>query len=183
MSRIGVKTIVIPDSVTVSIDKGRITVKGPKGELQLAIHPSVVVEMVEKEIVVKPRNISEPKSSALWGTFRVLISNMVTGVTSGFEKKLELIGTGYKSSVSGKKLILELGYSHSIEMEAPAGIQFMAEKNIISVSGIDKQLVGEIAAQIRGKRKVEPYKGKGLRYQGEEVRRKVGKRAAGEGDK
>lgn len=183
MSRVGVKTITIPDSVTVSLDKERITVKGPKGELYLGIHPSVIIEMADKVVTVKPKDIKEPKSSALWGTFRVLVSNMVTGVTDGFEKKLELIGTGYKSSVSGKKLVLELGYSHPIEMIAPEGIQFVAEKNIITVAGIDKQLVGEIAAQIRGKRKVEPYKGKGLRYQGEEVRRKVGKRAAGEGDK
>lgn len=182
MSRVGVWPIEITSAVTFMFSAGKVTVKGPKGELSLELHPTMTVEQKDNQLLVRPKDESV-KNSALWGTSRMLIANMVKGVTEGYEKKLELNGTGYKSSVSGKKLVLELGYSHPVEVVAPEGIQFAAEKNVITVSGIDKQLVGEISAQIRSKRKVEPYKGKGIRYAGEFVRRKVGKRAAGEGDK
>ena len=182
MSRVGVWPIEIADNVQFRAESDTVTVKGPKGELSMKLHPTIEVEMKDKAVVVSLKNKAQ-KNTALWGTSRMLIANMVKGVTEGYEKKLELFGTGYKSSVSGKKLVMELGYSHPVEIDAPEGIQFTAEKNIITVAGIDKQLVGETAAQIRSKRKVEPYKGKGLRYSGEIVRRKVGKRAAGEGDK
>jgi len=117
------------------------------------------------------------KTGALWGTFRSLVDNMIQGVINGFEKKLEIQGVGYRASLEKNKLILNLGFSHSIEIEAPKGIDFNVEKNIITISGINKQLVGQIAANIRAKRKPEPYKGKGIRYQGEVVRRKAGKKA------
>jgi large subunit ribosomal protein L6 len=148
----------------------------------LGLKRGVKIEKKEKTVVLSLEKTTK-EAKSLWGTYWALITNMVKGVTEGYEKKLELNGTGYKVSVSGKKLLLELGYSHPITIEAPEGISFMVEKNVITVLGIDKQVVGEIAAQIRSKRKVEPYKGKGLRYIDEFVRRKSGKKAAGEGAK
>jgi len=182
MSRIGRKKIKVPDSVKIKLEKGNIEIKGPKGELKLDIHKNIKVSQEDEYIMVEPKNIEKPGSKALWGTVRMLINNMIKGVTDGYEKKLELQGTGYKVAVSGKKLTMELGFSHAVEIEAPEGIEFLVEKNIITVSGIDKQLVGEMAAQIRSKKKPEPYKGKGIRYVGEYVRRKTGKKAVGEDD-
>ncbi|MFH1183349.1 MAG: 50S ribosomal protein L6 [Candidatus Moraniibacteriota bacterium] len=184
MSRIGKKPIIIPDGVkvtTASAGKGKTEVKvqGPKGELTTLLPQAIDLAMKEKEIEVK-LNPKFQKFSPLWGTARAILANLIEGVTQGYEKKLELQGTGYKVNLEGKKLILDLGYSRSVEFPAPEGIDFAVEKNIITVSGIDKQLVGETAAQIRKKRKVEPYKGKGLRYVGEIVRRKEGKKAVGE---
>lgn len=181
MSRVGLKPIEIPEGVEVKVEKSKVTVKGPKGKLSLDCHRNIEVKVKDKEIEVKPKNMEKPQAKALWGTFRVLVANLIKGVTEGYEKKLEVEGTGYKVSVAGKKLVMELGFSHPVEIEAPEGINFSVEKNEITVSGIDKQVVGEIAAQIRAKRKVEPYKGKGIKYVGEFVRRKEGKRVVSEG--
>lgn len=178
MSRIGKQPIQIPESVDVKIDNDLIVVKGSKGELSRKIHSEVVLEIKDKQIIV---NLKESKipNTAIWGTFRSLIANMVAGVNKGFEKKLIFEGVGYRASVSGNKLVLNLGYSHPIEIEAPKGIEFKVEKNTIIISGADKQLVGEITANIRDKRKPEPYKGKGIRYENEIIRRKTGKKAIG----
>lgn len=184
MSRIGKKSIELPEGVkfsTAPAGKGKIeiTVQGPKGELNQLLPQAVDFKVGEKEIEVK-LNPKFSKMNALWGTARAILANMIVGVTEGYEKKLELQGTGYKVNLQGDKLVLDVGYSRSVEMPTPTGIKFGVEKNIITVSGIDKQLVGETAAQIRKVRKVEPYKGKGIRYVGEIVRRKVGKKAVGE---
>ena len=177
MSRIGKQPIKIPENVEVKISEDLIMVKGPKGELSQKIKPEIKVELKDKELRINP--IKETKSiRALWGLFRVLIFNMIKGVTEGFEKKLEIGGVGYRSSLPGKKWVMNLGYAHPVEVEAPKDIEFKMEKNMITVSGIDKQLVGQIAADIRAKRKPEPYKGKGIHYLGEIVRRKAGKKAA-----
>jgi len=177
MSRIGKQPISILDQVDVKINDDLMIVKGPKGELKQALVSEIVVEIKEKEIIIKPKN--ESGSNAMWGTYRALIANMIKGVVDGFEKKLIFEGVGYRAVVEGKKLVLNLGYSHPIEIDAPNGIEFKVEKNTITISGIDKQLVGEVAANIRDKRKPEPYKGKGIRYDGEIIRRKVGKKAIG----
>jgi len=177
MSRIGKQPISIPDQVDVKINDDLIIVKGPKGELKQVLVPEIIIEIQEKEIIIKPKK--ESGSNALWGTYRALIANMIKGVVDGFEKKLIFEGVGYRAVVEGKKLVLNLGYSHPVEMNVPDGIEFKVEKNTITISGIDKQLVGEVAANIRDKRKPEPYKGKGIRYDGEIIRRKVGKKAIG----
>ncbi|MFH2014138.1 MAG: 50S ribosomal protein L6 [Patescibacteria group bacterium] len=174
MSRIGKQPIIIPDNIDVKINDNLILVKGPRGELQETIHPDVSVEIKDKEIILKNNN-----NSAIWGTMRSLIFNLIKGVSDGFEKKLIYEGVGYKAILEGKKLVLSLGYSHPIEIEAPHGIEFKIEKNTITISGINKQLVGQVAADIRSKRKPEPYKGKGIRYENEIIRRKTGKKAAG----
>lgn len=184
MSRIGKRPITIPDGVKVTVapaGKGNLELKtrGPKGELTQLIKGVVNFDVADKEIKVK----LDPKFShltALWGTARALLANMIKGVMEGFEKKLELQGTGYKMNLQGNKLVLEVGFSHPVEFIPAEGIKLEIEKNIITVSGIDKQLVGETAAQIRRARKAEPYKGKGLRYVDEIVRRKEGKKAVGE---
>lgn len=177
MSRIGKQPIQIPEGVEVKIEPGEIQVKGAKGELKQEISPLIEVISQDKEILVKPKGKSK-KELALWGLFRALIFNMVAGVSQGFEKKLEIEGTGYRAALEGKKLVLNLGFSHPIELEAPDDIEFQVEKNLITVSGIDKQLVGQIAAKIRSFRRPEPYKGKGIHYLGEVIRRKVGKKAS-----
>lgn len=183
MSRIGKQPIQIPDNVEIKINEDLVVVKGPKGELSQKIRPEIKVEFKElsnkeksKELQVSPNKKSK-NTSALWGLTRTLIFNMIKGVTEGFEKKLEIEGVGYRVSIGGNKLVLSLGFSHPIEVEAPKGIDFKVDKNTIIVSGISKQLVGQVAADIRMKRKPEPYKGKGIRYSGEVVRRKVGKKA------
>ncbi|MBU2025880.1 MAG: 50S ribosomal protein L6 [Patescibacteria group bacterium] len=180
MSRIGKQPIEIPSGVEVNVKGQELKVKGQKGELVLNCHKNIEIRKDAKELVLKPKSLEKPGALALWGTYRMLVFNMIEGVTRGFEKKLELQGTGYKVSVSGKKLVMELGFSHSVEVEAPEGINFSVEKNQITVSGIDKQMVGQVAADIRAKKKVEPYKGKGIRYLDEFVRRKEGKKVAGE---
>jgi large subunit ribosomal protein L6 len=183
MSRIGKQPIVIPENVEVKIGEDEIKVKGPQGELTQSIPPQIKLILKDsstgqKELQVTPQEKSK-KTSALWGLLRALIFNMVKGVTEGFEKKLEIEGVGYRASLQGNKLVLNLGFSHPIEIEAPAGIEFKVEKNIITVSGIDKQLVGQVAAKIRAQRKPEPYKGKGIRYLDEVIRRKAGKKTVG----
>jgi len=176
MSRIGKQPIKIPEKVEVKIDGQSIVIRGPQGELNWSMPREIKAEAKEKEIIVQPAKKTK-KTPALWGLSRNLIFNMIQGVTEGFEKKLQLEGVGYRAALQGNKLVLSLGFSHPIEIEAPKGIEFKVEKNIITISGIDKQLVGQVAAEIRAKRKPEPYKGKGIRYVDEIVRRKAGKKA------
>ncbi len=178
MSRIGKKLIVIPDEVEVKITGTKISVKGPKGSLDFEFHPSMQVETAEKEIKVSVKEETK-KTKALWGLTRMLISNMIEGVMKGFEKQLELQGVGYRMALAGKKLNMALGFSHPVEVEIPEGLEAKIEKSILTVSGIDKQKVGQFAATVRALKKAEPYKGKGLRYVGEIVRRKAGKKAVG----
>ncbi|MFN3301536.1 MAG: 50S ribosomal protein L6 [Patescibacteria group bacterium] len=177
MSRIGKKPIEIPSGVEVKIENGFISVKGPRGELSLKLHPKVIVEKKDSLIKVSVKNPQEKKERALWGTFQRLITNMIIGVTKGYEKKLELVGLGYRASLSQNKLILNVGFSHEVEFNLPEGIEAKVEKNIITISGNDKQLVGEIAARIRKIRPPEPYKGTGIRYFKEVIRKKAGKKA------
>ena len=176
MSRIGKQIILIPEGVEVKLDENLIIVKGKKGELTQKLIPEIGVEIKDKQIAVQ--KINETKnSSALWGTFRALIANMMEGVNNGFKKRLIIEGIGYRVVLNGNKLVLSLGFSHPVEIEAPKGIEFKVEKNTITISGPDKQLVGQVAANIRKQRKPEPYKGKGIRYENEIIRRKAGKKA------
>ena len=175
MSRIGRLPITVPGGVTVSQEDRVVTVKGPKGELQLTI-PDPIEVAIEDNTVTVTRPDDERESRALHGLVRTLINNNITGVTEGFQKTLEVVGTGYRVAAKGQSLEFALGYSHSITVEPPAGVTFSVEGNDkVTVSGIDKQAVGEAAANIRKLRKPEPYKGKGVRYEGEYVRRKAGK--------
>ena len=177
MSRIGRKPIPVPEAVTVEIAPGQVAVKGPKGELNQRLSPDMTVEQADSEVTIdRPTNRGEHR--ALHGLTRSLIANMVEGVTEGFEKRLEIQGVGYRAQLKGKNLELALGYSHPVAVEAPDGIEFeVPQPTEIIVRGIDKQLVGQVAADIRKRRPPEPYKGKGIRYRGEHVARKVGKRA------
>jgi len=196
MSRIGKKPISIPESVEVKIENNTVTVKGPKGELRKEVRPEIKVEInpvrdsedrekprkecisnggKENEILVSPEKETK-KTNAFWGLTRTLIFNMIKGVTEGYEKKLEIQGVGYKANLEGEDLVLQVGFSHPVKMDKVEGIKFEVEKNIITISGIDKELVGQVAAKIRKVRPPEPYKGKGIRYVGEEVRRKAGKK-------
>jgi large subunit ribosomal protein L6 len=177
MSRIGKQPIPIPDAVNVAIDPGRVTVNGPLGELTQNVPARISIEKEDGQLVVK-RPTERGDDRALHGLTRSLVANMVEGVTNGFEKRLEIQGVGYRASLRGTALELNVGYSHPVVIDAPAGITFeVPVQTEILVKGIDKQQVGEIAAEIRDVRPPEPYKGKGIRYQGEYVRRKVGKRA------
>ena len=177
MSRIGKKPIEVPEGVTISVAPGRVTVNGPKGELEQAVSPAIKVEQANGTLTVE-RPTDRGEHRALHGLTRSLIANMVEGVTNGFEKRLEIQGVGYRARLQGKALELALGYSHPVSIAAPEGIEFeVPQPTEVVVRGIDKQQVGEIAAQIRKQRPPEPYKGKGIRYAGEYVRRKVGKRA------
>ncbi|OGE80131.1 MAG: 50S ribosomal protein L6 [Candidatus Doudnabacteria bacterium RIFCSPHIGHO2_01_FULL_45_18] len=175
MSRIGKKPVPIPAGVTVDLKDETLKVKGPKGELALTIHPKVTVSKNDSEIIVSVKHPDEKSERALWGLFRALINNMVVGVTTGFTKILEINGVGYKAASSGKKLVLNLGFSHPIEMEVPPGLEAQVEKNVITITGSDRQAVGQFAAVVRSQRKPEPYKGKGIKYQDEIIRRKAGK--------
>ena len=177
MSRIGRQPILVPAGVTISIEPERVTVNGPRGELTERIPRDMQVEQVDSEVLVK-RPTDRGEHRALHGLTRSLIANMVQGVTEGFEKRLEIQGVGYRAQLRGRDLELALGYSHPVSIKAPAGIEFeVPQPTRIVVKGASKQQVGEIAATIRKQRKPEPYKGKGIRYQGEHVARKVGKRA------
>ena len=176
MSRIGRMPIAIPAGVTVDIaENNKVTVKGPKGTLERVLPAEMDIKVEGAEIVVsRPNDLKKMKS--LHGLTRTLINNMVVGVTAGYEKKLEVNGVGYRVSKSGKKLTLNLGFSHPVEMEDPEGVEAVVEgQNIIIVKGIDKEKVGQYAAEIRDKRRPEPYKGKGIKYAEETIRRKVGK--------
>lgn len=175
MSRIGKQPIVVPSQVAVTIDGQRVTVKGPKGELFREIPPEISVEQEESTIVVRRRNESR-NARQRHGLARTLIANMVQGVSQGYEKRLAIQGIGYRAAVQGQKLTMNLGYSHPVEFDPPEGIQFAVEGNTnVTVSGIDKEIVGNTAARVRAARPPEPYKGKGVRYAGEAVRRKAGK--------
>jgi large subunit ribosomal protein L6 len=177
MSRIGKKPIPVPDSVTVSLGPGRVTVNGPKGELAQDFSPAIEIVEEDGNLVVK-RPTDRGEHRALHGLTRSLVANMVEGVTDGFERRLEIQGVGYRARLQGKALELSVGYSHPVSIPAPDGIEFeVPTPTEVIVRGIDKQLVGETAARIRRVRPPEPYKGKGIRYAGEHVRRKVGKRA------
>ncbi|MEZ5076027.1 MAG: 50S ribosomal protein L6 [Solirubrobacterales bacterium] len=177
MSRIGRKPVPVPAAVTVEIAAGNIAVKGPKGELSQALSQEMTVSQEDGAILVaRPTDRGEHR--ALHGLTRSLIANMVEGVTDGFEKRLEIQGVGYRAQLKGKNLELALGFSHPVAIEAPEGIEFeVPQPTEVVVKGIDKQLVGQVAADIRKRRPPEPYKGKGVRYKGEQVLRKVGKRA------
>lgn len=175
MSRIGRLPIDIPGGVTVNLDGQNVSVKGPKGELSLVVSNPIRVSIEDNQVVVT-RPDDERVSRSLHGLTRTLIANQITGVTHGYEKGLEVVGTGYRVATKGASLEFALGYSHSITVDPPAGITFEVEgNNKLTVKGIDKQAVGEVAANIRKLRKPEPYKGKGVRYAGEVVRRKAGK--------
>jgi len=177
MSRIGRKPVTVPDAVSIEIGTGTIAVKGPKGKLNQSFSQDMAVAQEDGTIVVtRPTDRGEHR--ALHGLTRSLIANMVEGVTNGFEKKLEIQGVGYRAALKGKNLQLALGFSHPVSIEAPEGIEFeVPQPTEIIIRGIDKQLVGQVAADIRKRRKPEPYKGKGIRYRDEQVLRKVGKRA------
>jgi large subunit ribosomal protein L6 len=175
MSRIGRKPVPVPNGVTVTVNGPAITVKGPKGELSRKLHPDMQVK-VENGNVTVDRPSDEERHRALHGLTRSLIANMVEGVTQGYKKQLEITGVGYKAEVKPFGLQLALGYSHPVEYRAPAGIKLSAPQPIVVViEGADKEKVGQVAAEIRALRKPEPYKGKGVRYQGEQIRRKAGK--------
>jgi large subunit ribosomal protein L6 len=175
MSRIGKLGILIPDKVSVGFHDGIVHVKGPRGEILKDFPSNLTFTLVDSLLKIIP-NDNSPQSDQLYGTYRSLIYNMVKGVVSGFEKKLELQGIGYRSQLDGRMLLLNVGYSHPVKLHTPEGVKISIENNInIIVSGIDKELVGQTAANIRLVRPPEPYKGKGIRYQGEYVRRKVGK--------
>jgi len=176
MSRIGKKTITVPKGVTVTLNGQDVTVKGPKGERSWTVAEEIEVKQEGDELTLTPTSESQ-RAKAMWGLSRTLVANMVTGVTEGFEKNLELVGVGYRAALKGNALSLQLGFSHDVDIAPPAGITFAVPKQTeIKISGIDKQAVGEIAAVIRKLRPPEPYKGKGVRYQGETVRRKEGKK-------
>ncbi len=175
MSRIGKKPIAIPSGVEVKIENNVVTVKGPKGTESVAYREEVKVSVVENEIIVEP-NSDDRKTGALHGLFRTLIANAVEGVSKGFEKKLEIVGVGYRANMEGSNLNMALGYSHPVLIVPPAGITLAVEANTkITVSGTNKQAVGDVAAFIRSKRPPEVYKGKGVKYEGEYIRRKAGK--------
>jgi len=176
MSKIGKQPISIPAGVEVKLDGNLVVAKGVKGELKREIDPVIKIEKKEEQLILSPAKKTK-KTSALWGLSRMLVANMLEGVAKGFEKKLELEGIGYRVALQGGNLVLGLGYSHPVEFRAPGGIEFKVEKNAITVSGINKETVGQTAADIRKLRPPEPYKGKGIRYAGEVIKLKAGKKA------
>lgn len=177
MSKIGKKPIEIPENVEVKLKEDILEAKGPKGTLNLDINPLAKVEIKDKEIIVSEARKAK-QAGAIWGLTRALINNVIIGVKDGYEKKLELRGVGYRMSIQGNKIVMALGFSHPVEVEIPQDLTVkLEENNVLSVSGMDKQRVGQFSAEVRSLKKVEPYKGKGFRYQGEKVRRKVGKKA------
>lgn len=178
MSRIGKQKITIPTGVDVKVEGDIITVKGPKGQLTQQLHNDVSVNIDNGIISVKVEKESDKQQRSLWGLFSSLIANMVIGVTEGYSKQLEINGVGFKAAIAGKKLTLNVGFSHPVDYEVPEGIDIKVEGNLITITGIDKQMVGEVAAQIRKVKKPEPYKGKGIKYIDEQIRRKAGKAAA-----
>jgi large subunit ribosomal protein L6 len=176
MSRIGKKPIAIPGGVTATAEEGTLTVKGPKGTLTMAMLDDVIYKVGEGEISIEPVSASQQARSA-WGLQRTMVQNLVTGVTDGFTKVLEINGVGYRAAAQGKNLRLQLGYSHDVNYSVPEGIDIKTpDANTVEISGIDKQKVGQVAAEIRRWRKPEPYKGKGIKYRGEYVYRKEGKK-------
>jgi large subunit ribosomal protein L6 len=178
MSRIGKQPIIIPQGTEVKVSAGVVTVKGPKGELQEKLHPLALVTVENGQVLVNVKNQDIKKERSLWGLFRTLIANMVVGVNQGYEKKLEINGVGYKVNLQGNKLVINAGYSHPVEFVLPDGVSADVAGNTMNIKGISKYLVGETAAEIRKIRKPEPYKGKGIKYADEVIRRKAGKTAA-----
>ena len=176
MSRIGKKAVAVPNGVTVTIDGQTVSVKGPKGELAWTLAEEIEVKQEGGELTLSKRQDTQ-RAQAMWGLSRTLVANMVQGVTDGYEQTLELVGVGYRAAMKGQALSMQLGFSHDVDVPPPAGITFATPKQTeIKISGIDKQAVGEIASKIRRLRPPEPYKGKGVRYAGEKVRRKEGKK-------
>ena len=176
MSRVGKKPVPVPAGVTAKVDGQSVSVKGPKGELHFTVPEDCSVELANNEIAVNPRS-DEKRAQAMWGTSRAQVNNLVTGVTKGFEKRLEITGVGYKAAVAGKNLQLSLGYSHDITFPIPDGITITAPRPTeVAIAGIDKRAVGQVAAEIRSFRPPEPYKGKGVKYAGEFIFRKEGKK-------
>lgn len=176
MSKIAKKSIIVPATVKVEMNGQEIKVTGPKGTLAFNVHPKIAVSFNEGKLTVSPQETLDKKEKGLWGLTRALLFNMVEGVSNGFTKKMELEGVGFKANVQGDTLVLNLGFVNPVVIKKPAGIEFTAEKNVITVSGISKELVGQIAAEIRATKKAEPYKGKGIKYEGEKIRRKEGKK-------
>lgn len=176
MSRIGKKPIAVPSGVTANVDGQTVKVKGPKGAVQVVLHDDVVVALDKGAVKVTPRSETK-RARSQWGTSRTLVNNLITGVTKGFEEKLEITGVGYRAAVQGKQLNLQLGFSHDVNYPIPTGIAIATPKPTeIVITGIDKQQVGQVAAEIRGYRPPEPYKGKGVKYAGEYIFRKEGKK-------
>lgn len=182
MSRVGKKPILIPQGINVKIEGQTIKVSGSKGELSREIRPEIKIGIKEGKIFLH-LPIETKKNKSLWGLSRALLANMLKGVNEGYEKKLEIQGLGYKAQLPEENLLLYVGYSHPVEIKAPPGIKFSVDKNIITVSGIDKELVGETSAVIRRVKPPEPYKGKGIKYLGEKIRKKMGKKAVAAGTK
>ena len=177
MSRIGKQIIALPEKTDITIENGLVTVKGPGGELSKVMNPMIEIKVADRQITLAPKR-ETIESRALWGTYASHIKNMVNGVNTPFQKKLILEGIGFKSEVKGEEIALALGFSHSVNVPIPSGIKVTAEKNVITVSGINKEQVGEFAAKLRDLKKPEPYKGKGMRYHDEVVKRKQGKKSA-----
>ena len=186
MSRIGKQPIILPSGTTAELSGNHLTVKGPKGTLELDVHPKVSVKMTDNEITVDVAKHEDKREKSLWGLSRSLVQNLVDGVTTGYTKQLDVVGVGFKAEVRGTTLVLNLGFSHAIDFEIPAGIDVKVEKDAskvtilqyqttITLTGIDKQLVGQVAANIRELKKPEPYKGKGIKYSDETIIRKAGK--------
>lgn len=186
MSRIGKKPVILTQGLTAELKDAVLTIKGSKGTLSLPIHPKALVTVNEGEVIVDVAKKEDKREKALWGLFRALVQNMVDGLTTGFSKELDVVGVGFKAEVRGQELVLNLGFSHPINFQIPAGIEVKAEKQpakvtitqyqtTITITGIDKHLVGQVAANIRELKKPEPYKGKGIRYSDETILRKAGK--------
>lgn len=186
MSRIGKKPVVLPNGITAELKDNVLTIKGSKGSLELPIHPKVVVEVKEGEVIVDVAKKEDKREKALWGLFRSLVQNMVDGLTTGFTKQLDVVGVGFKAEMRGQTLVLNLGFSHPIDFEIPSGVEVKVEKDpakvtiqqyqtTITLTSIDKHLVGQVSANIRELKKPEPYKGKGIRYSDENILRKAGK--------
>ncbi len=176
MSRIGKKAIAIPTGVTLTLDGQHVTVKGPKGQLAWTVSEEIELKLDAAELTLSPRS-ETTRARSMWGLSRTLVNNMVVGVSTGYEQTLELVGVGYRAAMKGQNLSMQLGFSHDVDIPAPAGISFAVPRPVeVKIAGIDKQLVGEMAARIRKIRPPEPYKGKGVRYAGEAVRRKEGKK-------
>lgn len=186
MSRVGKKPVILPSGVSAKVDGGVLSITGPKGTLTLSIHDKVKIELADNQIIADVARKEDKREKALWGLYRSLIQNIVDGVTSGFSKELDVVGVGFKAEVKGQALVLNLGFSHPIDFTIPAGIEAKVEKQptktgiqqyqtTITISGIDKQLVGQTAANIRELKKPEPYKGKGIKYADENILRKAGK--------
>lgn len=178
MSRVGKAIIDIPQGVSIDVKGDQVDIRGPKGTLRTSLPRGFSAVLKENDIRIEPKSVPSRRNKAMWGTTRMILANAVKGVSLGFEKRLLLEGIGIRAALQGSNLALSLGFSHPVTIEPPEGISFAVEKNIVTVSGINKELVGAVAASIRELKKAEPYKGAGIRYEGEIIRRKAGKKAA-----